>query len=325
MNLNPNRWCCAADAETTDSVRRPRRVRAGWIVWLSLCVSFWRGVLPLPAAEPQVELLWLDGAPGALGEKPADKPRLLIHLPAEPMHAQGTAVVICPGGGYGNLAMDHEGAQIAAWLNTLGIAGFVCDYRHRGKGYGHPAPLQDAQRAIRTVRARASEFRVDPQRIGILGFSAGGHLASTAATHFDDGQPAALDSVERVGCRPDFAVLCYPVIALGEPYTHRGSQRNLLGANPDPQLLSSLSSEKRVTKQTPPTFLWHTHADRGVPAENSVQFFLALRRAGVPASLHIFEQGRHGLGLAPNVPGTSQWPRLCADWMRGRGLIAAVR
>ena len=153
MNLNPNRCCCPADAETAAGVWRPRRVRAGWIVWLGLCVSFCSGVLSLPAVEPQVELLWPAGAPGALGEKPADKPRLLIHLPAEPMHAQGAAVVICPGGGYGNLAMDHEGAQIAAWLNTLGIAGFVCDYRHRGKGYGHPAPLQDAQRAIRTVRA----------------------------------------------------------------------------------------------------------------------------------------------------------------------------
>ena len=325
MNLNPNKRLRAAWVWYSKFAPRPWRARRSTAVTLGLFVSFCCGVLSLPAAEPQVELLWPAGAPGALGEKPADKPRLLIHLPAEPMHAQGTAVVICPGGGYGNLAMDHEGAQIAAWLNTLGIAGFVCDYRHRGKGYGHPAPLQDAQRAIRTVRARATEFRVDPQRIGILGFSAGGHLASTAATHFDDGQPGAVDRVERVGCRPDFAVLCYPVIALGESYTHRGSQRNLLGANPDPQLLASLSTEKRVTKRTPPTFLWHTYADRGVPAENSVQFFLALRRAGVPASLHIFEQGRHGLGLAPNVPGTSQWPRLCADWMRGRGLIVVVR
>ena len=303
------------------SVRQPTLLASRrWSATICLLLGMLPGLPAARSAAPMSELLWPDGAPGALGNDPKDRPRLLIHLPASD-RAQRTAVVICPGGGYGGLAMDHEGDQIARWLNALGVAGFICDYRHRGKGYGHPAPLLDAQRAIRTVRARATEFGVDPQRIGILGFSAGGHLASTAATHFEDGQSTAKDPIGRVGCRPDFAILCYPVIAFGESYTHRGSQRNLLGANPDPQLLASLSSEKRVTKQTPPTFLWHTHADRGVPAENSVQFYLALRRAGVPASLHIFEQGRHGLGLAANVPGTSQWPRLCASWLRGRGLL----
>ncbi len=272
------------------------------------------------AAEPKVELLWPDGAPGAKGDQPEDKPTLIIHLP-EASNATGSAVCICPGGGYGHLAMDHEGHQIARWLNSMGAAGFIVDYRHRRKGYGHPAPLQDAQRAIRTVRARAAEWNVDPERIGVMGFSAGGHLASTAATHFDSGNPDAEDPIERASCRPDFAILCYAVIALGEPYTHRGSQRNLLGEDPDPELVRSLSNEKQVTPETPPTFLFHTDEDTGVPPENSVYFYLALRRAKVPAEMHIYRRGRHGLGLAPETPGTSNWPKQCEEWMRGLGLL----
>ena len=155
-----------------------------------------------------------------------DKPTLIIHLPEKP---SGAGIVICPGGGYGGLAMDHEGNQIAKWLNDHGIAGFILNYRHRGKGYGHPAPLNDAQRAIRTVRARAKEFGVEPTKIGILGFSAGGHLTSSAVTHFDAGNAKSDDPVEQASCRPDFGVLCYPVIAFDQPYTHRGSQKNLLG------------------------------------------------------------------------------------------------
>jgi len=274
----------------------------------------------VPAGEPKVELLWPDGAPGAKGDRPEDKPTLTIYVP-EPAKANGTAVVICPGGGYGFVAMDHEGHQIARWLNSLGVAGFIVDYRHRTKGYGHPAPLQDAQRAIRTVRARAEEFGVDHERIGIMGFSAGGHLASTAGTHFDAGNADANDPIERVSCRPDFLILCYPVIAFDEPYTHRGSQINLLGKDADPKLVRSLSNEKQVTAETPPTFLFHTDEDKGVPAENSVQFYLALRRAGVPAELHVFQHGRHGLGLAAGVTGTALWPKCCEAWLRGRGLL----
>jgi acetyl esterase/lipase len=272
------------------------------------------------AAEPKVELLWPDGAPGAKGERPEDKPTLIVYLPEE-AKATGAAVCICPGGGYGFLAMDHEGHQIARWFNSMGVAGFIVDYRHRNKGYGHPAPLQDAQRAIRTVRARADQWKIDPEQIGVMGFSAGGHLASTAATHFDSGKPDAEDPIERVSCRPDFAILCYAVIAFDEPYTHRGSQRNLLGEDPVPELVRSLSNEKQVTPETPPTFLFHTDEDTGVPAENSVQFYLALRRAKVPAEMHIYRQGRHGLGLAPDTPGTSNWPKQCEDWMRGLGLL----
>lgn len=272
------------------------------------------------AAEPKTELLWPQGAPGAKGEQPADKPTLIIALP-EAEKANGTAVVICPGGGYGHLAMKHEGADFAQWFNALGIAAFICDYRHHGKGYGHPAPLQDAQRAIRTVRARAAEWKVDPAKIGIIGFSAGGHLASTAGTHFDAGDSQSDDPIQRVSCRPDFMILCYPVIAWDQPYTHRGSQRNLLGESPAPELVRSLSNETQVTPNTPPTFLFHTDADTAVPVENSLVFYQALRAAGVPAELHIYRTGAHGLGLAPKEPGAVNWPKQCEDWLAGLGFL----
>ncbi len=287
---------------------------------LLLMVLFFVPAIPAWSAEPKVELLWPGGAPGALGDEPKDKPTLTLWLP-EPDNATGAAIVVCPGGGYGHLAVDHEGKQIGEWLNSIGVAAFVLEYRHRNRGYGHPAPLEDAQRAIRTVRSRAEAFGVDPKRIGILGFSAGGHLASTAATHFDAGDPAADDPIDRVSCRPDFAVLCYAVLALGEPFTHAGSQRNLLGPDAPEDLVRSLSSEKQVTAETPPTFLWHTDEDRGVPPENSVVFYLACRRHGVPAELHVFRTGRHGLGLAADVPGTREWPRLCEQWMRSQGYL----
>jgi acetyl esterase/lipase len=271
--------------------------------------------------EPTTELLWPGGAPGAVGEEGKDQPTLIGCLP-EAEKTTGAAIVICPGGGYGHLAMGHEGHDIAQWLNSFGVAAFICDYRHRGKGYGHPAPLQDAQRAIRTVRARSAQWGVDPAKIGILGFSAGGHLASTAATHHDAGQAEATDPIERVSCRPDFAVLCYAVIALGEPHTHRGSQKNLLGDNPDPALVEHLSNEKQVTPQTPPTFLWHTAEDRGVLPENSLAFYRALLQAGVPGELHVYEKGPHGAGLAKTIPGTSDWPLRCEQWLRTRGILA---
>ncbi|MDY0168888.1 MAG: alpha/beta hydrolase [Thermoguttaceae bacterium] len=287
-----------------------------WIV-VAVLVSF---LSEAWAAEPKVEPLWPGGAPGALGREPKDVPTLTIWLP-EREKAAGAAIVVCPGGGYGHLAVDHEGKQIAEWLNSFGVAAFVLEYRHRGRGYGHPAPLQDAQRAIRTVRAGAEAFGIDPKRIGILGFSAGGHLASTAATHFDAGDPNAADPVERVSCRPDFALLCYAVIAFGEPFTHAGSQRNLLGPDAPEDLIRSCSSEKQVSPETPPTFLWHTDEDRGVPSENSVQFYLACRRHGVPAELHVFRTGRHGLGLAADVPGTREWPKLFEQWMQAQGFL----
>lgn len=273
----------------------------------------------LSAAEPKTELLWPQGAPGANGTEPKDKPTLIVYLP-EKQNASGGAVVICPGGGYGNLAMDHEGHQIAQWLNAHGVAAFVCDYRHRGKGYGHPAPLQDAQRAIRTVRARAGEFNVDPAKVGILGFSAGGHLASTALTQFDKGDERSDDPVMRVSSRPDFGVLCYAVIAFDAPFTHKGSQHNLLGKDAGPELLASMSSEKRVTSETPPTFLFHTTEDKGVPPQNSLAFYEACVRHKVPAELHVYEKGRHGVGLGKGIEGTENWPAQCVAWLRLRGV-----
>jgi len=275
------------------------------------------------AAEPKTELLWPKGAPGANGDEPKDKPTLIIYLPeveqAKEAPPRG-AVVVCPGGGYGGLAMDHEGHQIARWLNEHGIAAFICDYRHRGKGYGHPAPLQDAQRAIRTVRARAEEFGVDPKKVGILGFSAGGHLTSSVLTHFDKGDEKSDDVVMRQSSRPDFGVLCYPVIAWDQPYTHRGSQNNLLGADASKELIESMSSEKQVTSETPPTFLFHTYEDKAVPPENSIVFYDACIKNKVPAEMHIFEKGQHGVGLAAKIPGTSAWPGLCIEWLNARGV-----
>lgn len=271
------------------------------------------------ATEPQTELLWPQGAPGAVGTESRDKPTLTIFLPPAD-RATGTAVVVCPGGGYGALAINHEGKDIAAWLNAQGVAAFMLQYR-LGPRYRHPAPLQDAQRAVRTVRARAREWKVDPARIGIWGFSAGGHLASTVATHFDKGKPEADDPIERVSCRPDFAILSYPVITLKPPYAHMGSRRNLLGDKPSEELVDSLCNDQQVTAETPPTFLFHTSADRAVVPENSILFYMALRKNKVPAELHIYEHGAHGVGLAPKDAVLTTWKERLADWMRGRGLL----
>jgi acetyl esterase/lipase len=272
------------------------------------------------SAEPLRMPLWERGAPGEPATKSEDEPVIFVYRPAADT-ANGTAIVVCPGGGYGHLAMDHEGAQIAEWLNSLGVTAFVLKYRHSASGHKHPVPMSDGQRAIRTVRARAGEWNIDPKRIGVLGFSAGGHLASTLATHFDDGDPQAQDTIEQVGSRPDFLILCYPVISMTAPYMHRGSRDNLLGKSPDDKLAHSLSNDEQVTSQTPPTFIFQTDEDKTVPAENCVSFYLALRKAGVPAEMHIYQNGRHGLGLAKNTPGTSDWPERCREWLAVRGLL----
>jgi acetyl esterase/lipase len=273
------------------------------------------------AREPDATIvLWPDGAPLAKGTKPEDRPEMLVFLPKADK-ADGAAVVVCPGGGYQILAMGHEGYEIAEWLNSLGVTAVVLKYRMAGTGYQHPAPLWDAQRAIRIVRQRAGDWKVDAQRVGILGFSAGGHLASTAATHFDKGDSAAKDPIDRQSCRPDFAVLCYPVITLLPPHAHRGSGKNLLGENPDEKLVEKLSTHTQVSAETPPTFLWHTAEDKGVVPDNSILFYQALLKAKVPAEVHIYEKGSHGLGLARGVVGAGAWPNQCADWLRGRGML----
>lgn len=274
------------------------------------------------ASSHKVELLWPDGAPGAKGNKDGDKPTLTIYLPAKEK-ATGAAVVIFPGGGYGHLATDHEGHQIARWLNSFGVAGFILKYRHRnsGAGYGHPAPLQDAQRAIRMVRSRAKQWNIDPGRIGIIGFSAGGHLASSAGTHFQNRYSDAKDAIDKNSCRPDFMILVYPVVSFTEQYTHIGSRNNLLGKNADRNLVENLSNEKQVTPETPPTFLVHANDDKPVPPENSIYFYLALRKAKVPVEMHIYERGGHGFGPGVGKGACSSWMVRCAEWMRGRGLL----
>jgi len=268
---------------------------------------------PLPFA------LWPEGAPGALGGSSNDIPTLTVYLPATNL-ATGAAMVICPGGGYARHAR-HEGEDYARWLNEQGVAGFVLHYRLGSAGYRHPAMLHDAARAVRTVRARAAEWGVDPGRVGIMGSSAGGHLAATLLTHFDTGQPDAADAIERQSSRPDLGILCYAVITFGE-FTHRGSRNLLLGDAPDPALVERLSNERQVTSNTPPCFLWHTGEDKAVPVENSLQFAAALRRAGVPFALHIYERGGHGLGLGTRdwqPEARHPWTRACELWLRERG------
>ena len=263
--------------------------------------------------------LWSGAAPGALGTEDRDIPVITAFLPRT-MSQNTPAVVVCPGGGYVQLAMNHEGRQVANYLNSLGIAAFVLRYR-LGPRYHHPIQLRDAQRALRTLRAHAADWRLDSSRIGIMGFSAGGHLAMTAATHFDAGVATAADAVDRVSSRPDFVVLGYPVISMTEPWTHQGSKTNLLGSTPDPALARSLSGEQAVIKDTPPTFIFQTNADTAVPAENSVYYYLSLRRMGVPAELHVFEKGPHGVGLANDDAALSEWSKLLANWLRGRGVV----
>ena len=270
-------------------------------------------IAPLVNAAPETPIvLWPGGAPGAVGNEPVDIPTLTPYLPTKDKMT-GAAIIICPGGGYGHLA-DHEGRPVAEWLNTLGVTAFVLKYR-LGPRYHHPAPMQDAARAIRIVRARAAEWGLDPQRIGILGFSAGGHLASTAGTHFDSGKPDAPDAIERVSSKPNLMILIYPVITMRDR-THAGSKKNLLGDQPGPELVALLSNDEQVTKDTPPTFLVHTMNDSAVPVENSLLFVSALRKAGVPFEFHLYERGPHGFGLGGKDPILATWPDRCADWLR---------
>jgi acetyl esterase/lipase len=275
----------------------------------------------LARAEVQPPLpLWPNGAPGALGISSNDVPTLTPYLP-DPGVATGAAIVVCPGGGYGGLA-DHEGRDYALWLSQNGVAGFVLKYRLGSHGYRHPAMLQDAARAVRLVRARAGDWQVDPKRVGIMGSSAGGHLASTLLTHFDAGKPDAGDPIERQSSRPDLGILCYAVITLGQ-HTHQGTKNNLLGKDPSSELVRWLSNELQVTKDTPPCFVWHTWEDTGVDVENSLGFAAALRQHRVPFDLHIYQKGAHGIGLQDKPPfaNAHPWARDCLFWLRVQGFL----
>lgn len=266
------------------------------------------------AAEPMTLQLWINGAPGALGKEKKDIPTMAVYLPKKGT-ANGIAVLVCPGGGYGHLAMGHEGKDIAEWLNSFGVTAFVLNYRHKGKGYGYPAPLDDAQRAMRIIRGIAAKGNIDTNKIGVMGFSAGGHLASTAATLFDKEYGKAGDDTDKHSSRPDFAILCYPVISMTESFMHKGSRRNLLGADYDEKLAKLMTTNQQITPKTPPTFLMHSSEDKAVPVENSIAFYTGLIKAKVRAEMHIYEKGGHGFGLAKSNPTAKNWPDACKQWI----------
>lgn len=298
-------------------MKRLTMIRKISILTLTLTIC----LLPVVMAQ-QTQPLWEEGHPNGEVVHEDDFPTLTIYQPGEEV-AAGTAIIVLPGGGYSHLAIDHEGHQVAKRLNRMGITAFVLNYR-RGLDYPHPVPLNDARRAIRIVRNGAETWHVDPDRVGILGFSAGGHLASTAGTHFESGIPDAEDPIERVSSRPDFLVLIYPVITMVEEFMHRGSRNHLIGENPNPALAVRMSSERQVSPDTPPAFLVHSSDDAGVPVDNSLSFYTALRAAGVPAEMHLYETGPHGFGLAPENPLLSSWPGLLETWLRNRGMLPAI-
>ena len=285
---------------------------------LALLCSSWI----IASAEVLPEFpLWSGGAPGATGTAPKDVPTLTPYLP-DPASATGAAIVICPGGGYGGLAA-HEGDGYARWLNHYGVTAFVLKYRLGSAGYRHPVMLGDAARAIRTVRAKAEQWKLDPKRIGIIGSSAGGHLASTLLTHFDAGKPDSEDVVERQSSRPDLGMLCYAVITMG-PNTHQGSKNNLLGKDPSAELVDLLSNEKQVTKETPPCFVWHTWEDKAVKVENSLDFVTALQKNGVPYDFHVYQKGAHGIGLGSREFDPAKWHPWAGDciyWLKVQGFV----
>lgn len=283
----------------------------------NLIVLFGCSVSVSSAADPI--RLWEGDAPGATGKEPKDIPTLTPYLPSADK-TSGTAIVVCPGGGYGGLA-GHEGEGYAKWLADNGISAFVLKYRLGSAGYRHPVMLNDVSRAIRLVRSQAAEWKLDTKRVGVMGSSAGGHLASTAVTHFDAGKADSDDAVEKQSSRPDFGVLCYAVISMEDGVTHSGSKANLLGKNPDPKLVELLSNEKQVTKQTPPCFVWSTGDDKAVPVTNSLRFVTALQQNGIAYDFHVYQKGPHGIGLSEGRNGVPAndvhpWGKDLLYWMR---------
>jgi len=303
---------------------------------ISGCLTLLFAAVTVASAQTTTVKVWPEGPPGAKPDpnyreetlmdqgKPrvarVTDPVLLVYLPA-PEKANGSAVVICPGGGYIRLAIDHEGYDIANWLNEMGIAGIILKYRlpsdtiMENKSVG---PLQDAQEAVRIVRRRAQEWHINPNRIGIMGFSAGGHLAATASTHFDD---QVYKPADATSARPDFSILLYPVISMSPPNVHMGSRNNLLGPTPNQALIDHFSNELRVTSQTPPAFLVHSADDRAVPMGNSINYFEALLKNNVPAEMHVYQKGGHGYGLAKGRGTESGWPDACRAWLKQMGLL----
>ena len=295
------------------------------------------GVAALPltsfAQEPAKIELWPEGVPGLRADATPEKltktsasnvhQPYLVAFPAPADKAVGTAMIICPGGAYRNLSIENEGSRIAERFNAVGISAFVLHYRLLE--YGHPAPLRDVLRAIRLVRSRAAEFGVKPERIGVVGSSAGGHLAASASTLFNDPDGKTGAQLDAVSGRPDFAVLLYPVITMKLPLTHFGSRNSLLGAAPTPEAIEHMSLELRVTKETPPTFIAVTEEDKTVPVENSLLYYQALRTAGVDAEMHVWPKGPHGFGMRPGLGGPSTWPDRCEEWLRAGGWLTVAK
>jgi acetyl esterase/lipase len=289
------------------------------------------GAAGFASAVPTDIPLWPEGIPGQrdIGpEKIGDGYTSNVSMPSLTMvgpavdHPNGTAVIICPGGGYVRMATAREGDQFATWLSTLGVTSFVLKYRMQE--FGHPAPLQDVLRAVRLLRSRAAEFGIRADRIGVMGSSAGGHLAASAGTLFDNPLGRTGAKLDAVSARPDFLMLMYPVITMQDPAAHHGSRKALLGASPSAENLALMSLEKQVSAATPPTLLIHTQADTSVPVENSILFYQALTRAHVPAEMYLFEHGSHGMGMREGLGTSSLWPRRAEEWLRDRGLLSAA-
>ncbi|WP_338771275.1 alpha/beta hydrolase [Massilia sp. METH4] len=284
------------------------------------------------AAAPTVLPLWPEGVPGKKDIGPeqhgkgsiqnTSNPTLTLVGPAVD-RANGTAIIVAPGGGYVRQSVDREGTQYANWLSTLGVTTFVLNYRMQE--FGHPAPLQDVLRAVRLLRSRAAEFGIDPNRIGVMGSSAGGHLAASAGTLFDHPAGRTGADLDKVSARPDFLVLMYPVIAMDSAAAHSGSRKALLGENPSPELVQLMSVNHQVTPKTPPTLLIHTQADATVPVENSILFYQALTKNKVLAEMYLFEQGSHGMGMRDGLANASYWPRRAEEWLRARGLLTLAK
>ena len=276
----------------------------------------------LPTGFPPPIYLWPNGAPGALGNREVDKPRMYAFLPKTRLTS--TAVLVIPGGGYQNVAIGHEGVQIAGWLNAQGVPAFVLDYRVAP--YHYPAEIEDGERAMRLIRAHAAEYGIAPDRLGVWGFSAGGHLASTLGTHCDNDtvKLASPDATDALSCKPAFMVLAYPVITMEPPLAHAGSRLNLLGPEVNPALEREYSNQLQVTAQTPPTFLFATSKDPTVPVQNSLYFFAALLKADVPAEMHIYDYSNHGCGLCGSILPLSTWPMLLRNWLVQLGWIPST-
>ena len=295
-------------------------------------------LLPQIALSQEVIPLWPEGIPcestneiviendERIGRKisKVHTPEMVVYKPM-PYQSNGTSVVICPGGGYTILAWDWEGIEMAHWFNSMGVTAFVLKYRlphWESEDCRDKVALMDAQRAIRIIRSRAGEWNLNPERVGIMGFSAGGHLASTALTHFDPGDAEAQLLLDRESSRPDFGILMYPVVSFDTTVYHSGSRKNLLGSNPSVEEVDYFSNEKQVTADTPPTILFHSTDDKAVIPENSIHFYLALKKYGVPAELHIYETGGHGFAMAKQKErGVTRWPQTCEAWLEGRGLL----